>query len=63
MKKCAELIDERALTERKIAEQTQWTRHQLQRVMIRHFDVSTRLTDCCIIENSRHSPSVDSSTE
>ena len=63
MKKCAELIDERALTERKIAQQAQWTRHQLQRVTSRFSDVSILLTDCRYTENSRRSSSVDGSTE
>ena len=32
MKKCAELVDERALTQKKIDEQVKVTRKQLQRV-------------------------------
>ncbi len=32
MKKCAELVDERALTQQKIDENVQLTRKQLQRV-------------------------------
>jgi hypothetical protein len=38
MKKCAELIDERALTQQKIDEQVKLTRKQLQRVLL-FFDI------------------------
>jgi hypothetical protein len=33
MKKCAELVDERALTQQKIDEQVKLTRKQLQQVL------------------------------
>lgn len=33
MKKCAELVDERALTQQKIDEQVKFTRKKLQRVI------------------------------
>lgn len=33
MKKCAELVDERALTQKKIDEQVKLTKKQLQRVI------------------------------
>jgi len=38
MKKCAELVDERALTQQKIDEQVKLTRKQLQRVLL-FFDI------------------------
>jgi hypothetical protein len=38
MKKCAELVDERVLTQQKIDEQVKLTRKQLQRVFL-FFDI------------------------